>query len=168
MADEQNKLKRSKAAYLSLWQNIAEFLAITFYGLFTIIFLIALVLVSLKAYHDRWHWEQYVKEAIGTFEWLFIAPIPSLVIYAFRATMVKIYPACFNDPDYDEKNMLTIIDAKKNFVSSIAGVTGIYIVGQFLLEGKFDNDMFIKTSLAMVFLVILIIYYHILSGHDKK
>ena len=166
--DDQNNIKKRKAIVLAFFQTVAEYMGIAAYLIFNLAFLVSMTLSVYDVIaHNGFDFEELVKKSLSSFELLFVAPIPILVIYAFRTTMTRIYPGFFKDPEDDPKNMLQLGDAKKTFISSMIGVLAIFILGQFFEIHNFLMYDFVKITLLFTFLVILILYYKLLSDHSE-
>ncbi|MBK6544586.1 MAG: hypothetical protein IPG12_04860 [Saprospiraceae bacterium] len=164
---QDNNFKKAKATILAFFQTLSELISILSYLVFNVVFVILFFLAIRYHLFSNFEPEVFIKKALTSFELLFVAPIPILIVFAFKAIMVRIYPSYFNEPEDDPKNLLKLDLAKKTFISSIIGVLATFILGIFLSQTTFDLWSIYKILLFMVFLLILIIYYKILSDHSK-
>jgi len=165
---EYNKIKKAKAVLLAFFQNFSEFVSIITYVIFSLSFAIVLIHGVYKYIYMEYIPENFVKSALTSFELLFLAPIPILIVFAFKAIMIKIFPGFFKEPEDDPKNLLKLDFAKKTFISSMVGVLATFILGVFLNENFQDLWSILRVLLFLGFLLILIFYFKLLSAHADE
>lgn len=120
-----------------------------------------------------------IKGILSSFELFFMAPIPFLVIFSHRRNINQ----AFSDiRPVIQKTALDLdeIKAKKGFISSIIGILSTFILGIFFeYFSKNDEDRFVlfetnfwpcfmMVCLLFLFMIILILYYKLLSNHEDK
>mgnify|MGYP006870824391 CR=1 FL=1 len=166
-------VKKIKAFLLASFQHIAEFVSILIFITFLVIFIIDISKITFEFFQSHGDGQQnhsageFVKNTLTSFELLFVAPIPILIVFAFKTIMVKIFPTQFDETEFDPKNLLRLDLAKKTFISSIIGILSTFILSIFLQNNNFDEYEVKKVLLFLGFLIILIIYYKILSAHAE-
>lgn len=159
-----NAFKKFKAKLLALFQTVSELISIITYFVFVLAFTFHFIQAIYLYIADAFNPEILIKKCLTSFELLFIAPIPILVVFAFKTIIGKTYPDIFNKAEEVPENTLQLVLAKKTFISSIIGVLSTFILGMFIKDGNVELE---KTILFLVFLFILIIYYKFLSDHPK-
>ena len=162
---KDNTFKKFKAITIALFQTISEFISIIAYFAFIVLFIIQFSYAVLSFFQNGFNSELLIKKCLTSFELLFIAPIPILIIFAFRAIMTKMFPIYFNKTEDAGVKLLTLDLAKKTFISSIIGVLATYILGVFLSDEAFEIG---KTILFLAFLITLIVYYKFLADHTNE
>jgi len=130
--------------------------------------------------------DQLIKDLLSSFEILFLAPIPLLIIASFKRIIIKMYPIDVKIHPTIKKDMISELDAKKTFISSLIGVTATFILGQFielftenrlnssdinqksLIQSDYFYILFYILILMIIFLLIQIFLYSILSKIPKE
>ncbi len=162
--NKDSGFKKFKANLLALFQTISELISIVTYFVFVLAFTYHFGQAIYDYIKSDFNPEILIKKCLTSFELLFIAPIPILVVFAFKSIISKTYPNIFNKAEEAPENTLQLVLAKKTFISSIIGVLATFTLGIFLSEEPIEMG---KTVLFLGFLLILIVYYKFLSDHPK-
>jgi len=163
-SNEGTTFKKFKAGLLALFQTSSELISIISYFVFVLAFSIHFVQAIYSYIVNKFDPEILIRKCLTSFELLFIAPIPILIIFAFRTIISKTYPDIFNKVEEAPENTLQLVIAKKTFISSIIGLLATFLLGIFINSEKIE---FVKTILLLSFLLLLIVYFKFLSDHSK-
>lgn len=178
----------NKSRRIAILQGVYIFFELTSIILFTIILIFGLLefIQCIQHFffktsgHVKYDFQDFIKGLLSSFEIFFLSPIPLLIIASFKRIIIKMYPIDVKVHPVITKDMISEIDAKKTFISSLIGVTATFILGQFIETTNIDsnqpvskivisNGFFLFLILTIVFLVILIFLYYILSKtHEEK
>jgi len=177
----------NKNRRIGILQGVYIFFELTAIFLFSIILIFGLVefLWSIKHFfsplkdHKIFDFDDFIKGLLSSFEIFFLAPIPLLIIASFKRIVIKMFPVDVKIHPSITKDMISEIDAKKTFISSLIGVTSTLILGQFIeiiSWNRIDSgsnfsvatDFFFILILSIAFLFIQIFLYSILSKFPKE
>lgn len=173
--------KRKRAYVLKTTQIFAEGLSIFS---FIVMVLISFTLFGAALYRlvISMNAHDFVKNLLSSFELLFIAPIPLLVVFSFKRYIIKMFPLEIHLSQLERDHLMDEVVAKKIFISSMIGVIATFTLGLFIeamsTDHHPDHTFLTITStplisilvivLMMLFLLILIYYYKVLSNHHAE
>jgi len=119
----------------------------------------------------------FLRDILHSLEILFIAPIPVLIVFSFKKYLMSIFNTEILNLTKVDK-IITTIEAKKAFITSLIGITSTFILGIFIdhLSGNnkeniylfLSNDYLIILTLAILFLIIQIILFYIISKYNEE
>ena len=123
------------------------------------------------------NFQVFIRGILGSFEIFFLSPIALLIISSFKRIIIKMYPLEVKVHPTEALDMISEIDTKKTFISSLIGVTSTFILGQLIecfggqnghsREFTASKDFYMVLGVAILFLVIQVGLYYILSSHAK-
>ena len=125
--------------------------------------------------HERFDFELLIRNFLTAFEIFFLAPLPILIVASVKPLIFRLYPQTAKATVLSRfGDMITEIDAKKTFISSLIGVTSTFFLGQLIdrltmqrVTAQLSLTEFLLVGVFVIlFLVMQITLYSIIASHS--